>query len=257
LFEILWDTAFKSWVDRKAGFNFNSLNQNPCNPDASMSPDKFQQVQQACQGWKAHYELYDIQTDADPTRDFATTFDIDANEILLQLHQSLRWSIRSLKVNFPMAISEDLETVIILRTVLRFSFSESCRALETKIASALLWTDFDEKSQQQWSTERGFFGLPYFYGIAISADADYVILHDNSMGDLQVNLVAYQISSLETGLQTKVVNHILMKEPFDGDIQLVLHPHSHHALFISQFEVFLWRFDTGEHSIYLTPLSCF
>jgi hypothetical protein len=93
---------------------------------------------------------------------------------------------------------------------------------------------------EQWCVvERGFFGLPYFYEIAISADAEYVILHDNSMEDSQVNLVAYQISNLEMGLQTKFVNHTVMEKPFEGSIQLVLHPNSHHALFFSQLEVFL------------------
>lgn len=80
----------------------------------------FSQIEQHSLGWIARLEIFDI----DESYDNATAcleLDIDANEVLLQLSQSLMCSSSGAVIQFPISLSGDGRAFTILRTVYRLS----------------------------------------------------------------------------------------------------------------------------------------
>lgn len=78
----------------------------------------FSEIEQHSLSWVARLEIFDI----DKSYDNATAcfeMDIDANEVLLQLTQSLMCSSSGAVLQFPISLSGDGQAFTILRTVYR------------------------------------------------------------------------------------------------------------------------------------------
>lgn len=207
--------------------------------------DAIDGFRKASSGWRVYYELFDIE--GDPARCFATKFELAEDEILLQFRQSLRPSISSWKLNFPMTIGNSLRKFTILRTLFDLAEVESWSSAEAPIFHCCLQRNLDRSSAKNWNAVRQFFGHRYFYKFYFSSDDQFLIFQDHDMIDAPaVNLAVYHLGHANQKLYGTAINHFEADESYEGHFQLTVHPHLPYVMFMSNLNVVLWRFDSGE-----------
>jgi hypothetical protein len=143
------------------------------------------QLHVMCIGWKAQYDVFDISGRLQSS----TSVLLQPSEISLLLKQSLRQSY-AWSLTFPMSISRDLSTIIVLRTILRFDL----RSMKTPMPYCCAVVPLETSN---WSPTQPFFTLTFSYRWLISFDSSYIVYNsfDRSYNPNPQSLRVFKISA--------------------------------------------------------------
>ncbi|KAK6534601.1 hypothetical protein TWF281_005909 [Arthrobotrys megalospora] len=121
------------------------------------TPLTFKDLHQCSSGWRAKYEIWDLQKPA--KRVSQTWIELSREEVWIQLCQTLRRdrNSRQWNIQFPLAMKADLRLFSILRTVYRFEISQnitgpsrSCDAGAIRVVSLKLPVEDLPQAFKNW-----------------------------------------------------------------------------------------------------------
>ncbi|EXJ85266.1 hypothetical protein A1O3_05941 [Capronia epimyces CBS 606.96] len=210
------------------------------------SAERVEQLLHSCEGWNALYEIFDIS--GQPVRRSATTVPLCANEVSLRLRQSLRYD----KIGIPVAISDSLTRIALLRTVVCIQPSEE-DTTEADVCSCTLETQLLDRQSSNWDGSRMFNGLEYYYQVLFSPDEKFVIFHDYDLLHMSSNIGAYRLCCEDSVCQALLLNHMQMER--HSYVAPVLHHYLQIALFVWKQHIFSWHF--AQDTPQLTMLAAF
>lgn len=160
----------------------------------------FSEIEQHSLGWVARLEIFDI----DRSYDNATAcfeMDIDANEVLLQLTQSLMCSSSGAVLQFPISLSSDGQAFTVLRTVYRLRKTPNELGVASHVlafnASHPFW---QPRISSRWKAHANNL---YLYWIYFDDQGQYLCLVEQFLNhDLTVWAFGYnRIQSIDTSPQ--------------------------------------------------------
>jgi hypothetical protein len=183
-----------------------------------------------CIGWKAKYEIFDLRGRLQSSASVI----LHSSEVTLLLKQSLRKSRKNWSLTFPMSISKDLSTIIVLRTVLHFDLGSMKTPMPYCSAVVPLKTS-------NWSPTQPFFTFNFSYDWLISFDSTYIVYHsfDRSYNADSRPIRVFRIST-HPDLVIRDVStiHPLGANPAEV-VLCALHPHRPILIFTA--ETAIWR----------------
>lgn len=211
-------------------------------------------VEDVCRGWVILYEAWSVKTKSRLTE---AQIPLEEAVVWLQMRQSLHELDRGdWRTAFPMTISNDLRSVVVLRTLYVFSWDNKSSNITWD--SATLPIDFTSGHVSKWSEQLEAFdptnpaicGRPllfihrdrYTYSIGFSPNGRYLSFRD-TLERLNDTLAVFEISTQET-LQVKLVNFTQL---FWGRMSTFVsfHPVQDVLAFSTAREVRLWKFKEG------------
>jgi hypothetical protein len=204
-------------------------------------------LQKYCKEWYARYDIHQIGEDSGPL--FTKYITLSAEEISLQMQFSFRLSpTRIWKLKFPMSISPDLSTVVVLRTFITADFSTEQQAALNEIYTNIPNFGHHELLRQSWSKKTFVPALPYLYEWAFSADTSYAIFRDWNM---ETNYGIWAIIRLDrsrSSIASDVLEYHEHKEDFHrfGPRLCAMHPFESKMVMLDRNDLIFKDFTTGE-----------
>ncbi|OCL08347.1 hypothetical protein AOQ84DRAFT_42671 [Glonium stellatum] len=213
-----------------------------------------------CSGWTARYEVWSIE--GEPARLFDIRIPLRESEISLQMRQSFRQdSSNDWKTSFPLAISDDALSFVILRTLFKISTSSSGMAgsllsfvipMDFLGASAPKWTD---QLQQFNPSQLGIANLPpglhflhhdwYSYYISFSSNGRYLFFSDR----IRTLPPVYHLAVFEIHVSEHLCAELIGSgsfETFFGPSPMItnvaFHPRCPFIVYWNRGSVLLWHF---------------
>ncbi|CAI6335391.1 unnamed protein product [Periconia digitata] len=190
-----------------------------------------------CSGWSGQYQIHRIGEENETL--LSEHFSLSPDEIRLQMQFSFRLSVvRAWKFKFPMAISSDLSTIIILRTFITTNPAFQRSNKQDRILTDVAKFDGSERLCRTWSKKAIMPTLSYFYEWAFSSDNSYAIFRDWDMHTSFGSLVTFRLERTYSRIQSLLVEG----QELEGVTRLPLfaiHPvdlkfmtlHSHRLIF--------------------------
>ena len=186
----------------------------------SLGTDYQHSTYQLCDGWVAKYEVLTLNQEVCRLLDL--TLPLKREEVNLLLRQSFRGDAEGWKSSFPLAISDDLRCVIILRTL--YFFDLATASTPAKMQSALIELDFAETLRPKWREDAQAFDMEktdiqamplalkylhttwYYYTFTFSPRGDFLAFSDYQHGSFgQQHLAIYQVHR-KGALSVKLIN---------------------------------------------------
>ena len=214
-----------------------------------------------CAGWIAKYEIWTTEIKPIKTQEFLIPLDV--SEIWLQLRQSFRQEIGDVwRMQFPLAICDDLSYISILRTIYFFPLIEN--KLMDSYRLALLPMDFERSLSLNWSDERLGFGpyqdcgvsrpagfklvshQLYEYRIIIDSKNALIIFRDNNQMTQRSVLAVFQIQVSPENFGISKVQHMMTDGRIIGSGHVALHPSMPILAFDTCFSINLWLFQSSK-----------
>ena len=155
-----------------------------------------------CGNWFAQYDIHRIGGNGETL--FTRHIPLSPEEIALQMQFSFRLSpTRSWKFKFPMAISPDLTTILVLRTVVTAVLHE------LPIQVFVHTPDFSDHEGLRVSWARKIFApdLPFFYEWAFSSDSCYAILRARKLTENHGSLAVFGLSRSFLGMESHMIEY--------------------------------------------------
>ena len=217
-----------------------------------------------CDGWVAKYEVWSL--DQGLHRLVDVTLPIKGDEVNLLLRQSLRGDAEGWKSSFPLTISDDLRSIIVLRTL--YVFDLATASTPAKMQSVVIELDFVEGLRSNWRDDTRAFDIDrtefhamplilkyihtmwYYYTFTFSPRGDFLAFSDyrhKSFG--QQHLAIYQIFR-EDALSVKLINWTDFSAGFTiikSVTRIAFHPTYDIVAFERQGTINLWCFQDDFH----------
>ena len=233
----------------------------------SLGADYRHSTYQLCDGWVAKYEVWTLNQEIRRLVD--VTLPLKSEEVNLLLRQSFRGDGEGWKSSFPLAISDDLRSVTILRTL--YVFNLATASSPTKLQSAVIKLDFVESLRQKWREDTQAFdmerkdiqALPltlkylhttwYHYTFTFGPRGDFLAFSDYQRGNLfglQQHFAIYQICREDT-LSVKLVKWTdsVFSTPI---LRVAFHPTYDIVVFERGGTINLWYFQDDFHDRTIT-----
>lgn len=211
-------------------------------------------------GWTARYEIWSIVGDTSKVIDLKVQ--LNPEEVKLQMQQSL-WRDQNvnekfnptdieLKLQFPVSISPDVRTFVVLRTVYVLREDEEN---ELRLHSSMLPMDFNERNTHNWTLRPEFENADqsvneifyeYLYWMYFSPDGNNIFFIDNEFGEPSTIAVLEMTKSnalhfRPVGVQ---VAHIAGFDEKRQGANFSFHPSEPLVAFTIANTVFFWVFDS-------------
>ncbi|KAF1994928.1 hypothetical protein P154DRAFT_501082 [Amniculicola lignicola CBS 123094] len=203
------------------------------------------------QDWSARYEVWQHEHTGRKIVD--AIIPLCPIEISALLRQGYHLTVNDPSawgISFPLAISTDLLSVVILRTI--YSCSIDNNGALKRIESALVPMDFDPDISRKWETT--FKKIPqdwYNYEFMFTADDQYLLFwdrhhyekHTSFFGRMlaPTNTMAAFTVSRQPPLTVDFINKISLQRDI-GFSQVKFHPYQPFITFVLEKEVHLWQF---------------
>ncbi len=201
-------------------------------------------------GWLARYELFALEDQSVPQG--STDLPLQDAEIFLLLRQSLRISaFKTWTLTFPMAISSDLSTIIVLRTAFAFDIGLAIDNLPMKYTSATF-----PLYSSKWSESRPFFDYTVSYEWLISFDNQFVLYHsfdrsprtNEPSEPLKIFRIAYKVNIEVDQINTINIDELRFNgKNYNDDFFWALHPRKPQFIFSAYGAVWLADFEGGAY----------
>ena len=229
----------------------------------SLGADYQHSTYQLCDGWVAKYEVWTLNQEL--CRLVDVTLPLTRKEVNLLLRQSFRGDGEGWKSSFPLAISDDLHSVIVLRTL--YFFDLATGSTPAKMQSAFIELDFAETLRPKWQEDAQAFDMEktdiqsmpltlkymhtmwYYYNFTFGPRGDFLAFSDylhNSFGQqhlaiykvyrkdvLSVKLINWAEFSVNKSLGSTIVKSVL---------RVVFHPTYDIVVFERNGTINLWNF---------------
>jgi hypothetical protein len=193
-----------------------------------------------CGDWFAQYDIYRVGENG--TTLLTKYIALSPEEIALQLQFSFRLTpMGTWKLKFPMAISPDLTTVAVLRTIIN---AES-REAPIKVFSHIPNFSQHEGLRLSWLKKTFAPDLPFLYEWTFSPDSCYAILRARKM---TANYGTWAVFSLSRSL-SGIESHIIEYREVNGGFGLplcVFHPDEPRTLMLDYDKLIFKDLTTGE-----------
>lgn len=203
-----------------------------------------------CQGWIARYEIWSVAAKS-AEKILESQVPLSPEEVWLAIHQSLRKEAsKNWRFHFPLAISKNLQTIVVLQTLYtvsppksggKVSVKSTNMHLEAVLGLKSTWWELQKQPPQHGSTvERGGpddTGTYYTYKMTFHPDGHLIYFTDFHQLQ-QSTLAILQIS--DTGFAT-LVRKCEVSPDWDGD--KVLFHTTHPIVFIYRDRVvYVWEY---------------
>ncbi|MCJ1398403.1 hypothetical protein MMC11_001601 [Xylographa trunciseda] len=228
------------------------------------------ELKDACTGWIGRYEMWSIETEPRLLADLS--FPLQRTEIWMRIRQAMRRNgMNKWQVQFPMTISRDLQTFVILRTV--FHVQAASTGIMPTYTSFTLPVDFTENFQRNWTDDRkGFvpvldmFGQPvpahlrlidlefYAYSIWLSKNGNYLFFEDEQFGHLDT-IAVFAVNHLKEVTATLVDSQYFQASATTVQRCAVFHPLYDLVVFSYGSFVELWEFRKGKAGLMMLHSS--
>lgn len=229
----------------------------------SLGADYQHSTYQLCDGWVAKYEVWTLNQEI--CRLVDVTLPLKREEVNLLLRQSFRGDGEGWKSSFPLAISDDLRSVIVLRTL--YFFDLATASTPAKMQSTVIELDFAGTLRPKWREDAQAFDMEqtdiqamplalkymhttwYYYTFTFSPCGDFLAFSDyqhNSFGQqhlaiyqvyrkgaLSVRLINWADFSVNKSLGLTIVKSVL---------HVVFHPTYDIVVFERKGTINLWNF---------------
>jgi len=230
-----------------------------------LTPDSSHDLlQNVCSGWIARYEVWSVQSQAAADRRADIRIPLDTAEIMLQMRQSFRQEyMNGWKTSFPMVISDDTKSFIILRTL--FVLTPANETEPASCKSVVIPMDFSESLDSKWTdqlrvfnpSERGIQDLPptlrllhhdwYTYSMIFSPNRQYLFFSDDRRSFVSC-LAVFKIT-VEDDLKVSLMGSgRFATEQHGGLSKVIFHPTYDFIIFRNGTEVGLWHFKRRMHA---------
>ncbi|KAL2064194.1 hypothetical protein VTL71DRAFT_4688 [Oculimacula yallundae] len=190
------------------------------------------------EGWTASYEIFSLDNQVIPQR--SAQIPLSGSEIAILLRQSLRRSVlHHHRLAFPMIISNDLSSIIMLRTLFRFDGDRLGNNMDYNSQVFTL-------SSPNWMTPS--LSVPpleftYSYEWLLSADCRFAVFQgpDRSLAKRHEPIVLFRITNkADSGIQLREVKSLrIFADCFSIHIPLAIHPEESRLIFVTSKTVWV------------------
>jgi ABC-type dipeptide/oligopeptide/nickel transport system ATPase component len=212
-----------------------------------------------CRGWIATFEMFAV--DKEIRRVAQLDIPLEDTEIWIQLRQSLHRDTSSWRTSFPMAISEDAKSFVILRRLFVINSSRNLRS--SSVTSVTIPMDFSHHLEENWfadttttakqspsePTSLRWFPNLYTYFLTFSADGHYLCFTDSHRASYVTKscLAVFEIGDSKD-LNVTLVGGILYDIRFRHAINsITFHPTCDLVAIYNDGQVDIWRFRDGKY----------
>lgn len=198
-----------------------------------------------CTGWIVHYEFW--KHGQSSARVMETRIPLDDQEIWTQVRQSLcvRWN--DPEISFPLAIGDNLQCFMILRTF--FCLQPAKKVGEFSLKSAEVPMTFAPDIERYWTIQQRENSWTYTYDFRISADSHRIFFSDTIASTKQREVYLSHIAvfevQFEKSLQISVVS-FGKTDSLDLLHEIVFHPTARLVILAYHDGVKLWHYINGK-----------
>jgi hypothetical protein len=202
-------------------------------------PKTTSEIIDACSGWLASYEIYDVLEAGSKSRHLVS-IPLAPVDVETCLRQSLRFSpLGHWKCNFPITIAPSLDTFTVLNQLIHIDVDSYSNFRTSAIPLHSL-----NSYMAQWSDDRRFGSMVYVYQVTWNPDGRYLAFIDESYS-IQ-NIAIFSVKREATPYEPRLINHYSTEAGQEPLTNIHFHPGIDIFMFMKQESVYLWKFSSGE-----------
>ncbi|KAI0451042.1 hypothetical protein F5B21DRAFT_507573 [Xylaria acuta] len=199
-------------------------------------PNTAGELMDACSGWLATYEIYDVGKQRSQSRHLVS-IPLAPVDIEMCLRQSLRFSpLGHWKCNFPITIGPSLHAFTVLNRVIHIDIDDTSNFRTSAIPVSSL-----NSYMAQWSVDRPFGNMAYVYQVIWSPDGRYLAFTD---GSYSIQNIAIFLMEEAAPYDPRLMNHHSMEASCEPLTDTHFHPTQDIFMFMERDIVYLWKFST-------------